>query len=102
MATDNLFVVGNGEWSGSSSNAFVVNKNGDTTVSGVLTISGTTGTINTIVNGGLGLTGTAVPVVVGSGTVTTVVSTGTNNQSLVPQQGDLQMGVFVAGPQPPH
>jgi Head domain of trimeric autotransporter adhesin len=102
VATDNLFVIGNGADDSHHSNALVVKKNGDTTVSGALVMSATTGNVNTISNGGLVVTGTSVPVTVGSATVMTVVSTGTNNLLLVPQQGDLSMGAFTSGVQPPH
>lgn len=101
VATDNLFIVGNGVDGDHPSNAFVVMKNGDTLVNGAFTISGTTGNLNTIANGGLAVTGTTVPVVLDSGTVNTVVATGTNNLLLVPQQGDLSMGEFVEGAKPP-
>jgi len=112
VPTDDLFVVGNGTDGGHMSDALEILKNGDTTIIGALTVSGTTGNPNVIsgstqingsaqVNGGMMVSGTSVPVVVGSGTVNTVVSTGSSNLLLVPQQGDLLMGIFVNGPQPP-
>jgi hypothetical protein len=96
VGTDNLFVVGNGTSSGSTSNAFTVSKNGDTTVGGALTVSGTSGNLNKIAKGGLIITGSAQT----SGTTTTYVSTGTNQLLLVPQQGDLSMGSYTAGALP--
>jgi hypothetical protein len=111
--TDDLFTVGNGSgygnWSQNPttygplfqaiatnpSNAFVVKKNGDTIVSGGLIVSGTTGYPTTIANSGLIVTGSAVT----SGTITTIVAT-PSNLILIPQQGDLSMGTFVAGALP--
>ena len=110
VATDPLFVVGNGppEYDAygnqlfdtnnnpisTLSNAFVVYKDGDAALSGVLVVSGTTGNQNVINNGGLIVSGT-----VGSDG-TTIVSGGTNQLVLIPQQGDLGMGNFTAGAQP--
>lgn len=102
VATDDLFTIGNGSGTATPSDAFVVKKNGDTTVSGALTISGTTGNMNSIASGGLAVAGTMTAIVLDSGTYNTVVATGTNNLMLVPQQGDLSMGEFVSGQQPPH
>jgi hypothetical protein len=70
-------------------------KSGDTTLNGALMLSATTGNPNTIANGGLTVTGTTVT----NGTTSTVVAT-PGNQVLIPQQGDLSMGTFVAGALP--
>lgn len=70
-----------------------MNNNGDTTLYGKLTVSGT-GT-------GLIVTGTAVPVTLTSGTTTTkIISSGTTASVLIPEQGDLSMGDFVNGAKP--
>jgi len=84
-ATDDLFQIGNGVDGDHPSNALVVKKNGDTRING-----------NTMINGGLIVTGTAIT----SGTTTKIVSTGTNQLVLIPEQGDLSMGAFTAGAQP--
>jgi len=87
-----LFTVGNGtkDTNGNiyGSNAFVVRMNGDSTVYGKLTVSGTS-------NGGIVVSGTMDP------TTNVVVASSTNALVLIPQQGDLSMGDFHAGPQPP-
>jgi len=69
---------------------------GSLCVKGQLLLSGTSLSPNKISNGGLIVTGSAVT----SGTATTIVSTGTNQLVLIPQQGDLSMGSFTAGAQP--
>ena len=92
----------NGNWQQSfDSSAFVVKQNGDTAVYGALTVSGTSGGVNSINNGGLVLTGTGVPVTLTSGTTATkIVASGSNQLALVPEQGDLSMGDFINGTQP--
>jgi len=80
VSTDELFVIGNGTDQQHPSNALVVKKNGDTTI-----------------NGGLAVSGTAVT----TGTMNTIVMK-ENRLVLIPQQGDLSMGEFVAGTQPPQ
>lgn len=111
VLTDDLFIIGNGIFSCDvwgnplfdengnqlpdvQSNAFVIKKNGDTTIYGALTVSGT--------NAGIVVTGTAVqvPNTSGTGTITTVVASGSTQLVLIPQQGDLAMGNFVNGAQP--
>jgi len=93
VPTDELFTVGNGTDSTHLSTAFAVKKNGDTTVNGTLTVSGT--------SGGLVLSGTSIPVTLTSGsTATKVVASGSNQSVLIPEQGDLSMGDFINGAQP--
>jgi hypothetical protein len=103
--TDPLFIIGNGgdEWNGGQpSNAFVVNKNGDTTVGGAVVVGGTSGNQNVVVNGGWALAGTQQQVQSGTTYVPTMVATDQTNLMLAPQQGSsLPMGPFVGGPQPP-
>jgi hypothetical protein len=79
VSTDDLFVIGNGS-SWVPSDAIEVLKNGNTSVSGTFTASVVT-VSGTMANG-------------------VVVSTG-SNLILVPQQGDLSMGTFTNGVQPP-
>jgi len=111
VSTDDLFIIGNGVpsvdfWgdpiydengilvSGISSNAFVVKKNGDTTIYGKLTVSGPN-------SSGLVVTGTSVPVTLTSGTAATkIVASGSNQLVLIPEQGDLSMGDFINGARP--
>jgi hypothetical protein len=70
------------------------------TTSGI-TLSGTTKAEGDIVvKGGLVVTGTAVQVTSGTTTITKIVSSGTNQLVLIPEQGDLSMGTFTAGPLP--
>ena len=83
---DELFTIGNGTDQGHPSNAFIVRKNGNTLINGKLTISGSAGGI--VVTGG---TMNAQGVVAVSGTAHLV---------LIPQQGDLPMGIFHSGPLP--
>ncbi len=115
---DPLFIIGNGtppcdpltgnplydqngvQLQGVQSNALVINKNGDTTIYGALTIGGTSSSVNSIANGGLVVTGTAVQVVTETGTGTKIVASGSNQLVLIPEQGDLSMGSFTHGAQP--
>lgn len=110
LPTDVLLVIGNGKpldsndnppldenWNPlpvEQSNALVMRKNGDTTLYGNLTVSGTAS--------GMTVAGTPVETTLTSGeTVTKIVSSGTVQSILVPESGDLSMGNFVNGPQPP-
>ena len=65
------------------------------TTSGI-TLSGTT----KVAEGGIIVTGTAVQVTSGTTTITKIVSSGSNHLVLIPEQGDLSMGTFTAGPIP--
>ncbi len=100
--TDDLFIVGNGDYDSSTwfgvgfpyanpSNAFVVKWNGDTWVGGALTVP----------NGNVGI-GTTTPVakleVNGSVAAAGVVSTKTSFRT--PPAGDLSMGIFTTGTNP--
>ena len=112
VPADDLFVIGNGTqsvdpWSAVplyddngnplpdvQSNAFVVKKNGDTTVYGSFTVSGTSSGVNLVANGGLVVSGTL------DSATNTIVASGSNQLVLIPQQGDLDMGGFTNGAQP--
>ena len=72
-SADELFTIGNGTDKVHSSNALVVQKSGDTTVYGKLTVGGTAGGI---------------------------VVSGSNNAVLIHPQGDISMGEFLNGPKP--
>jgi len=112
IATDDLFVIGNGTNASNPSNAFVVQKNGDTTVYGTLTISSTNGSTATTpsslkishdetiqrtnLTGAISITGEAQELSSG----TTVVAPAGQAVLIVPQQGDLLMGDFTQGEEP--
>ncbi len=77
----------------------LVNGAGYVTASGTangITLSGTT----KVAAGGFIVTGTAVQVTSGTTTATKIVSSGSNHLVLIPEQGDLSMGSFIAGPLP--
>lgn len=76
---------------GTSSPQASLDVNGGAHVGGALVVSG-----STTINGCLAVSGTAVT----SGSTTTIVTTG-SNLLLIPQQGDLSMGSFTNGAQPP-
>jgi hypothetical protein len=106
VPTDELFTIGNGTSASSKSDAFLVKKNGDTTVSGALIVSSTTGSTS-MISGALNVSGTTKHTnsVIFSGSAV-VLSGGTtyvalpNQAVLIPQQGDLSMGTFINGKQP--
>ncbi len=79
----------------------LANSAGYVTASGTtsgITLSGTTTATGSIVaTGGVVVTGTAVEVTSGTTTVTKIVSSGSSQLVLIPEQGDLSMGTFTAG-----
>jgi len=82
----------------------LVNDAGFVTASGTtngITLSGTSNASGkVVVSGGMVVTGTTVSVTTGTTTVTKIVSSGSNHLILIPEQGDLSMGQFTAGPIP--